>query len=61
MTAKQMIILAGIVILGITVFYFISKGVSFEKKSGDGWWLCQEGKWVKYGETNERKPVTPCN
>lgn len=51
----------GIVILGGLVLLFVMKGVGFNRSENpDGGWICQSGKWIKFGETNDPRPVTVC-
>lgn len=61
MSGKQWIILMAIVILGGVVLLFVMKGVGMGKSvDTEGDWICQSGKWIKFGETNKPRPLTAC-
>lgn len=61
MTGKQWVLLVGLVLLGMAVILFVIKGVKLEKSADEGGgWICQSGTWVKFGKTNEPRPVSAC-
>ena len=61
MTGRQWLLLAGIVILGAGVLFFVMKGVGIDRSVNlGGGWVCQNGVWAKFGETNDPRPLERC-
>lgn len=61
MSAKQWLLLFGLVLLMVGVLFFVIQGVSIKKSENpQGAWVCQDGVWAKFGETNDPRPVESC-
>lgn len=62
MTTRQWLVLFGIALLAAAILMFAMQGVGFKniESNNYGSWVCQDGSWVKIGQTNQPRPVTIC-